>query len=124
MPRRVTRLTITTAGSALTINGTDRDLALSPDGTHVVYSSNNGTQLLPFATTPFFSRALGGTTESVPFGMNLLGDGGTYTVDPGGANQTVIKPLSNSIGASTGALALPPGAIMRRQASRAASGAL
>src|SRR5439155_13973007 len=35
-PPRVTRTTITTSGSAaLTITGIDRDLALSPDGTHV-----------------------------------------------------------------------------------------
>ena len=40
-PPRVTRTTITTSGpAALTINGTDRDLALSPDGTHVVYVGN------------------------------------------------------------------------------------
>ena len=45
-PPRVTRTTITTSGpAALTINGIDRDLALSPDGTHVVYVGNNGTQL-------------------------------------------------------------------------------
>ena len=45
-PPRVTRTTITTSGpAALTITGVDRDLALSPDGTHVVYVGNNGTQL-------------------------------------------------------------------------------
>jgi serine/threonine-protein kinase len=45
-PPRVTRTTITTSGpAALTINGVDRDVALSPDGTHVVYVGNNGTQL-------------------------------------------------------------------------------
>ena len=45
-PPRVTRTTITTSGpAALTINGVDRDLALSPDGTHVVYVGNSGTQL-------------------------------------------------------------------------------
>ena len=43
---RVTRTTITTSGpSALTIGGFDDDLALSPDGTHVVYVGNGGTQL-------------------------------------------------------------------------------
>jgi serine/threonine-protein kinase len=46
MPPHVTRTTITTSGpAALTINGSDNDLALSPDGTHVVYVGNNGTQL-------------------------------------------------------------------------------
>ena len=46
MAPHVTRTTITTSGpAALTINGSDNDLALSPDGTHVVYVGNNGTQL-------------------------------------------------------------------------------
>jgi serine/threonine-protein kinase len=45
-PPRVTRTTITTSGpAALTINDIDRDLALTPDGTRVVYVGNNGTQL-------------------------------------------------------------------------------
>jgi Tol biopolymer transport system component len=45
-PPRVTRMTITPSGpAALTINGADHDLALSPDGTHVVYVANGGTQL-------------------------------------------------------------------------------
>jgi hypothetical protein len=45
-PPRVTRTTITTSGpAALTISGIDRDLALSPDGTHVVYVGNSSTQI-------------------------------------------------------------------------------
>src|SRR5476649_214506 len=45
-PPRLTRMTITGSGpTALTINGADLDLALSPDGTHIVYVGNNGTQL-------------------------------------------------------------------------------
>ena len=45
-PPRVTRMTITPSGpAALTIAGIDRDLALSLDGTHVVYVGNSGTQL-------------------------------------------------------------------------------
>ena len=45
-PPRVTRTTITTSGpAALTVNGIDGDLALSPDGTNVVYVGNGGTQL-------------------------------------------------------------------------------
>src|SRR5439155_483946 len=44
---RVTRLVIANTGTAaLTITSTDRDLAITPDGTHVVYVGNNGTQLL------------------------------------------------------------------------------
>jgi serine/threonine-protein kinase len=45
-PSHVTRTTITTSGSAsLTVTGIDRDLALTPDGTRVVYVGNSGTQL-------------------------------------------------------------------------------
>src|SRR5436190_690009 len=45
-PPHVTRTTITTSGpAALTINGAERVLTVSPDGTHVVYVGNGGTQL-------------------------------------------------------------------------------
>jgi serine/threonine-protein kinase len=45
-PLRVSRLTIaTTPATALTINGNDRDLAITPDGSTVVYVGNNGTEL-------------------------------------------------------------------------------
>ena len=44
---RVTRTAIPNSGTmALTINTTDRNLAITPDGTHVVYVGNNGSQLL------------------------------------------------------------------------------
>jgi serine/threonine-protein kinase len=43
---RVTRTNIAAVGAAaLTINGLDRDLVISPDGSRVVYVGNNGTQL-------------------------------------------------------------------------------
>ena len=43
---RVMRTTITpTAAAALTINGVDRDLAITPDGSRIVYVGANGTQL-------------------------------------------------------------------------------
>jgi len=43
---RVMRTTITpTAAAALTINGLDRDLAITPDGSRIVYVGANGTQL-------------------------------------------------------------------------------
>ena len=46
MPPRVSRLTIAPSGTAaLTINGADRDLAITPDGSRVVYVGNRGTQL-------------------------------------------------------------------------------
>jgi serine/threonine protein kinase/Tol biopolymer transport system component len=45
-PPRITRTTIATSSPAtLTINGVDRDIAVSPDGTHLVYVGNNGTQI-------------------------------------------------------------------------------
>ena len=43
---RITRTNIVAVGpAALTINGSDRDLVISPDGSRVVYVGNNGTQL-------------------------------------------------------------------------------
>jgi serine/threonine-protein kinase len=45
-PPRVLQLTIgTTPATALTINGSDRDVAITPDGAHVIYAGNNGTEL-------------------------------------------------------------------------------
>ncbi len=45
-PPRVARFTIITTGpAALTINGVDRDLAVTPDGTRIVYAGDNGRQL-------------------------------------------------------------------------------
>jgi serine/threonine-protein kinase len=45
-PPRVMRLTITpTAASGLAISGFARDLAITPDGSRVVYTGANGTQL-------------------------------------------------------------------------------
>ena len=50
-PLRVTRLTIAPAGAtALAVTGFDRDVAISPDGTRVVYVGGNGSR--------FFVRAL------------------------------------------------------------------
>ena len=43
---RVTRTNLAAIGpAALTVNGLDRDLVISPDGSRVVYVGNNGTQL-------------------------------------------------------------------------------
>ena len=45
-PPRVSRLAITTTpATALAINGVDRDLAITPDGSRVVYVGNNGREL-------------------------------------------------------------------------------
>jgi uncharacterized protein (TIGR03437 family) len=54
-------------------------------------SYNNGTQMLNLSPAGSdYSSALGGTIDSAVSGMNLLGSSGTYTIDPGGPNQTVI----------------------------------
>ena len=43
---RISRLTIPSSGTtALTIFGADRDLAITPDGSRIVYVGNRGTQL-------------------------------------------------------------------------------
>jgi hypothetical protein len=61
----VTRTTITTSGpAALTVNGLDRNVTISPDGRHVIYVGNNGTQL--------FVRALD-ALEPVPIATNSAG---------------------------------------------------
>ena len=53
---------------------------------------NNGTQSLIFSPTDsYFSSTLGGTLDSNPFDMNALGANETYTIDPAGPNQTVLK---------------------------------
>ena len=46
MPPRVSRLQITPSGTAaLTINWNDRDLAITPDGSRLIYVGNQGTQI-------------------------------------------------------------------------------
>jgi Protein kinase domain len=44
---RMVRFTIASSGpTAVSINGNDRDLVITPDGTRAIYVGNNGTQLL------------------------------------------------------------------------------
>ena len=46
VPPRVSRLQVAPSGAAaLTINGNDRDLAITPDGSRIIYVGNRGTQL-------------------------------------------------------------------------------
>ena len=46
-PPRMMRFTIASSGpTAVSINGNDRDLAITPDGLRVIYVGNNGRQLL------------------------------------------------------------------------------
>jgi len=52
---------------------------------------NNGTQPLNLSPAGSdYSSTLGGTINSNVSGMNPLGSSGTYTIDPGGTNQTAI----------------------------------
>jgi serine/threonine-protein kinase len=67
-PPHVTRATITTSGpSALTISGIYRDLALTPDGTHLVYVGNKGTQLFVRALDALEPVAIVNGTPRGPF---------------------------------------------------------
>lgn len=55
---------------------------------------SNGTQTLNITPAGSdYMTALGGTINSVVNGMNMLANNGTYTIDPGGPNQTAI-PIS------------------------------
>lgn len=52
---------------------------------------SNGTQSVSFSpATSYASSVMGGTANSVVVAMNLLGANGTFTIDPGGANQMAI----------------------------------
>ena len=66
VPPRVTRTTVSATGpAALALSGVDRDLAITPDGTRVVYVGNRGTQL--------FVRALDALAPVAVFTGQLSG---------------------------------------------------
>ena len=53
-PPRVLKMTASPSNSAaLSINGSDRDISITPDGTHIVYTGNHGTQLFVRSLTEF-----------------------------------------------------------------------
>jgi len=55
---------------------------------------SNGTQSLAFSPVGAdYSTSLGGTLNSVTQGMNSLGAAGSFTMDPGGPDQTAV-PLA------------------------------
>jgi len=65
---RVTRTNLAAIGpAALTINGMDRDLVISPDGSRVVYVGNNGTQLFARALDALESVAIATGQIREPF---------------------------------------------------------
>ena len=75
---RTARLNVNTTGvAALTINQIGRDIAISPDGTRIVYVGNNGTQL--------FTRFLD-QLEPVPLGL------------PGRPSQPFFSPDGRWVG--------------------------
>ena len=68
VPPRLSRLQVPPSGTAaLTINGADRDLAITPDGSRLIYVGNRGTPggAQTQGGTQLFVRALD-TLESVP----------------------------------------------------------
>ena len=72
VPPSVVRTTITTSGSAaLTLSGTDRDIAITPDGSRVVYRGKN--QLLVRALNQLEPTALSGL--GAPQGVFISPDG-------------------------------------------------
>jgi serine/threonine-protein kinase len=70
---RVMRTTITpTAAAALTINGIDRDLAITPDGSRIVYVGANRTQLFVRALDALEAVAI---FKGTPRGPSISSDG-------------------------------------------------
>jgi serine/threonine-protein kinase len=106
---RVMRATLTTSGpAALTIGGYDDDLALSPDGTHVVYVGNGGTQLFVRALDALEPVAIASGLVREPF---ISPDGkwvgfirnGIYKVAmTGGPSSRVASTDGNPVGATWG----------------------
>ena len=71
-PPSVVRMTVTTSGStALTLSGADRDVAITPDGSRVVYRGNN--QLLVRALNQLEPDVLSGL--GAPRGVFISPDG-------------------------------------------------
>jgi len=52
---------------------------------------NNGTQPVSIPpTSPLFAETVGGTVDSISFGLNPLSAGASFTIDPAGPNQAVL----------------------------------
>jgi serine/threonine-protein kinase len=74
VPPSVVRMSVTTSGSAaLTLEGTDRDVAITPDGSRVVYRGNN--QLLVRALNQLEPTVLSGGPGPSPQGVFISPDG-------------------------------------------------
>jgi hypothetical protein len=109
-PPRVSRLQVAPPGTAaLTISGVDRDLAITPDGSRLVYVGNDGTQL--------FVRALDALTPVAvftgqPHGLFVSpdgrwigfgdGSGGLKKVAVTGGPAVTLTTIATTFGATWG----------------------
>ena len=82
--RLVSRVcTIAPSGTAaLTINGVDRDLAITPDGSRVVYVGNRGTQLFVRALDALEPVAVFTGAPRGPFVSPMANGSGSWTATP------------------------------------------
>jgi serine/threonine-protein kinase len=73
VPPRVSRLQLTPAGAAaVSINWNDRDLAITPDGSRLLYIGNNGTQIFVRALDALAPAAV---FTGAPHGLFVSPDG-------------------------------------------------
>jgi serine/threonine-protein kinase len=121
---RVTRMTITPpAAAALSLNGLDRDLAIAPDGSRLVYVGANGTQLFGRALDALEPLAI---FKGNPRGLFVSPDGrwigfadgnsGLKKVAMSGGPAAVIPGLD---GAARGATWTPDGDVIFATITRA-----
>jgi len=84
IPPRVTRMTITpSSAAALSVEGIRRDVAITPDGTSIVYVGSNGTQLFVRAMDRLEPTTLSGV--GAPLGVFVSPDSQWIGFFDGGA---------------------------------------
>jgi serine/threonine-protein kinase len=109
-PQRVVRSEISSQVNLPAINGSDRDLVITPDASRIVYSGNNGTQLFLRSLDQLEATTLL-TAPTVVHGVFVSPDGawigfieGTNTLkkiaSTGGAAITVATLDGNSLGSA------------------------
>jgi serine/threonine-protein kinase len=106
---RVIRATLTTSGpAALTIGGYDDDVAISPNGTHVVYVGNSGTQLFVRALDALEPVAIASDQVREPFvspdglWVGFIRNGIHKVAITGGPSFRVASTDGNALGATWG----------------------
>jgi serine/threonine-protein kinase len=107
---RLLRMTASPSNSAaLSIDGSDRDISITPDGTNIVYTGNRGTQLFVRSLTKFEPATIF-TASGMLHGVFTSPDGewvgfvqGTNTLRKvtitGGSPITLLTMDGNSLGA-------------------------